>query len=102
MSRCDKTSKVGKHKHLCIKSLGMVLEWLRSVEHKVDMSLFIETNIYFLEFFLWDCFSKLRCIDSSSNSDSSLEKSIVPTFLEWLVHLALPLMHPTHFHIHLC
>jgi hypothetical protein len=33
MSRCDKTLEVGEHKHLCLKSLGMVLEWLKSVEH---------------------------------------------------------------------
>jgi hypothetical protein len=52
MSRCDQTLEVGEHKHLHIKSLGMVLEWLKSVEHYVDMSLLIETNFYILNFFL--------------------------------------------------
>jgi hypothetical protein len=41
------------------------------------MSLLIETNIYFLKFLPWDCL----CFDALSNSDSSLERSIVPTLL---------------------
>jgi hypothetical protein len=43
------------------------------------MFLFIETNIYLLKKIIWDCFSKLCCIDSLTNSDSSLEKNILPT-----------------------
>jgi hypothetical protein len=31
--KCDKTLEVGEHKHFRLKSLGMVLEWLKSVEH---------------------------------------------------------------------
>jgi len=45
------------------------------------MSLLIETNIYILEFRPWDCFSRLSCLDSLSNSDFSLHKSIAPTLL---------------------
>jgi hypothetical protein len=45
------------------------------------MSLLIETNVYVLEFFPWDCFSRLNYLDSLSNSDSSLERSIAPTLL---------------------
>jgi hypothetical protein len=45
------------------------------------MSLFIETNVYFLEFFPCDYLSRLSCFDSLSNSDSSIEKSIAPTLL---------------------
>jgi hypothetical protein len=43
---------MGEHKHLHFKSLDMVLERLKSVEHEVDMSLLIETNIYDLKFLL--------------------------------------------------
>ncbi len=60
VSRCDRTSEVGKHKHLHLKSLGKVLEWLKNVEHEVDLSLFIETNIYFLKFLPWDCLFKAK------------------------------------------
>jgi hypothetical protein len=45
------------------------------------MSLLIETNVYFLEFLLGDCLSRLNCLDSLSNSDSSLERSIALTLL---------------------
>jgi len=41
--------------------------------------LFIETNVYILEFFPYDCFSRLSRFNSLSNSDSSLEKNIAPT-----------------------
>jgi hypothetical protein len=45
------------------------------------MSLLIEKNIYVLEFFPWDCLSRLSCLDSWSNSDYSLENNIAPTLL---------------------
>jgi hypothetical protein len=45
------------------------------------MSLLIETNVYLLEFLPWDYLSKLSCLDSLSNSDYSLERSITPTLL---------------------
>jgi hypothetical protein len=45
------------------------------------MSLFIETNIYLLEFLPWDCLSTLSYLDSLSNNDFSLERSIAPTLL---------------------
>jgi hypothetical protein len=45
------------------------------------MSLLIETNIYILEFLPWDYFSRLSCLDSLSNNDFSLERSIAPTIL---------------------
>ncbi len=79
-SRCVRTSKMGKHKHLHLKSLGKILECLKCVEHWVDLSLFIETNVY-LKFIPWDYFSKLSCLDSLNISDSSLEKSITSTLL---------------------
>jgi len=40
------------------------------------MSLLIETNIYVLEFLPQDCLSKLSCLDSLSNNNFSLERSI--------------------------
>jgi hypothetical protein len=43
------------------------------------MSLLIEINVYILEFLRWDYFSRLSCLDSWSNNDSSLERSIAPT-----------------------
>ncbi len=45
------------------------------------MSLFIETNVYLFKKNLWDCLSKLSCLDILSNNDSSLERSIVETLL---------------------
>jgi hypothetical protein len=45
------------------------------------MSLLIETNVYVLEFLPWDYLSRLRCLDSLSNENSSLERSIAPTLL---------------------
>ncbi len=39
----------------------------------------IETNIYLLEFLTWGCLSRLSCLDSLSNHDSSLERNIAPT-----------------------
>jgi hypothetical protein len=41
------------------------------------MSLFIETNIYILNYL-----SKLSCLDSWSNNDFSLKKNIAPTLLK--------------------
>jgi len=60
------------------------------------MSLLIETNVYLLEFLPWDYFSKLNCLDSLSNNDSSLEKNITPTLLG-IVGAAFSLVHPTYF-----
>jgi len=45
------------------------------------MSLLIETNIYVLKFLPWNYFSRLKCFDSLSNNDSSLERNIAPTLL---------------------
>jgi hypothetical protein len=59
----------------------MVLEWLKNVEHEVDMSLLIETNVYVLEFLPWNCLSRLSYLNSLSNSDSSQKKSITTTLL---------------------
>jgi hypothetical protein len=44
------------------------------------MSLFVETNVYLLEY-LGIVFSRLSCLDLLNNNDSSLERSIAPTLL---------------------